>query len=170
MILREFQMSDVHNLQRIANDVEVSRYLSKVFPSPYTEEDAKWWVDVGSKNGICKAIEVSDTLVGCIGLTPGKLDYSKSAELGYWIGNEHWGRGIATRAIREFTEYVFENSDYIRLFAPVFHPNRASMRVLEKNGYEKEGIHKMALFKDGKFYDSHVYAIIKNTFSIPNVI
>lgn len=163
VILREFEQNDIGILPQLANNINVTRYLTTSFPSSYTIEDAEWWVNVGCKQGIiAKAIEVNHKLAGSIGVTPGKYNHILSAEIGYWLGEEYWGKGIATEAVRKMTAYTFSNTDIVRLFAPVFSPNNASMKVLEKCNYTLEGILKKATYKDGLFYDEHLYARIQS--------
>jgi [ribosomal protein S5]-alanine N-acetyltransferase len=161
MLLRQFTEEDIPVLPTIANNENVSKFLTVLFPYPYTLEKAEWWVHTGSKANLTRAIEYNGELAGGISLTQGKFDYKKSAEVGYWLGESFWSKGIATKALSEFTEYVFENTENTRLFAPVAHPNVASMKVLEKCNFNLEGIHKKALFKNGNYFDSHYYAKLK---------
>lgn len=160
-LLRNFAAVDIPPLATIANDAEVARYLTARFPHPYSLDDARWWVETGSRQGIVRAIEVAGRLAGTIGVTPGEFEYARAAEIGYWLGRAHWGRGIATAALREMTRLVFATTDIERLYAPVFAPNHASMRVLEKCGYELEGVLRRAVFKAGVYYDTHLYARIR---------
>ena len=87
--------------------------------------------------------------------------YHRSAEVGYWVGEEYWGRGLATEATRAFLDYAFEEFYLHRIFATAFEGNRASMRVLEKCGFTLEGRRKMAVDKDGKIFDDFLYAIVR---------
>jgi RimJ/RimL family protein N-acetyltransferase len=84
-----------------------------------------------------------------------------SAELGYWLGEEYWGRGIASAAIRRICEYGFSDLDLVRIFALPMGHNSASQRVLEKAGFVREGILRNACVKDGKILDEIMYAKIK---------
>lgn len=159
--LRNFNEFDSASLVQVLNESEVVKYLSSKIPTPYTLQDAKWWITTGSKMGIVKAIECNGKLVGCIGAERGENEYQRSAEVGYWIARDKWGQGIATQAIAEFTPYVFQTSDIERLFASVFSGNMASMRVLEKCGFELEGVHNRAIYKNNTFYNDHVFALLK---------
>jgi len=87
----------------------------------------------------------------------------RSAEIGYWLGEEYWGRGIMTEAVRAMTEYAFETFDINRVYAGVLEYNLSSVRVLEKNGYVCEGRLRQAYTKDGKTYDQLLYSIIRAT-------
>jgi RimJ/RimL family protein N-acetyltransferase len=99
--------------------------------------------------------------MGVIGLEPREDVYRKTALLGYWISEELWGKGIMTEAVKLITDYAFTHLDLIRIQAGVLSKNPASMRVLEKAGYQKEGISRNAIIKNGEVLDEHVYAILK---------
>ncbi len=156
--LRSFNDKDIEDLVEYLNDSDVTRYLTSKIPQPYTLEDAEWWISAGSKAGIVRAIVADGNFVGCIGVAEGEFENERSAEIGYWLAKAYWGRGIATTSVLEMTNYVFSNTDIIRLFAPVFSPNGGSMRVLEKSGYQLEAILKKAIYKNDTYYDSHVFA------------
>ena len=157
---RNYANSDIERLVTLANNKNVSRYLVYTFPYPYTRTDAEWWIETGStENGaITKAIEYDGQLVGSIGFQPQTGWKAHTAEIGYWLGEPYWGKGIASEALRMMTEIAIEDFDYRKLFAPVLAPNRASMRVLEKGGYRLEGILKDEVQKDGQFFDIHHFA------------
>ncbi|WP_448548815.1 GNAT family N-acetyltransferase [Thalassotalea fusca] len=159
--LREFKQEDTSDLVQILNNANVTKFLSAKIPTPYTEQDAQWWITTGSQIGITRAIEYQGQLVGCISVDRGEFEYSRSGELGYWIAQDYWRKGIATRAINEFTSYIFENTDIVRVFAAVFSANTPSANVLKKCGYSLEAIHKQAMFKSNKFYDNHIYCKLK---------
>jgi len=134
--------------------------LIYTFPYPYTKQDAEWWIKTGSKanNALTKAIEYQGELVGTVGITPQTGWKEHSAEIGYWVGEEYWGKGIATEALRAMSDLAFSTMKYKKLFAPVLGPNKASMRVLEKCGYSLEGVLKQEVFKGGHYFDGHYYA------------
>ncbi len=159
--LRNFNEGDTELLLSILNDQEVVKYLSSKIPTPYTPEDAKWWVSTGSKMGIVKAIDLNGSLVGCIGAEKGEYEYQRSAEIGYWIAKDYWSQGIATQAINEITSLVFNTTDIVRLFASIFSQNTASMRVLDKCGFELEAVHNKAIYKNDEFYNNHVFSLLK---------
>jgi RimJ/RimL family protein N-acetyltransferase len=139
----------------------VVRYLSSKIPTPYTLEDAQWWVSTGSKIGIVKAIDFNGSLVGCIGAEQGEFEYQRSAEVGYWIAKEYWRKGIATHVINEIISLVFKTTDIVRLFASVFSLNTASMNVLVKCGFELESVQQKAIYKNDEFYNNHLFSILK---------
>lgn len=162
--LREYTVDDIDRLVLLANNKKVSQYLIDTFPYPYTYEDAKWWISTGSKqnDAITRAIEYNDELVGSIGITPQSGWKSHQAEIGYWIGEEYWNKGIATEALRKMTDYSFSQLPFKKLFAPVLSPNKVSMRILEKNAYELEGVLKSEVNKNTRYYDIYHYAKIFN--------
>ena len=88
--LRDFKMSDVGRLVDILNQPSVTQFLSTKIPSPYTKEDATWWIQEGSKEGFIKAVEYDGELVGCIGVNPGNFEYERAGEVGYWLCSSHW--------------------------------------------------------------------------------
>jgi len=104
------------------------------------------------------------TCIGSIGITPGKDEYKHSWELGYWIGEPCWGKGIGTIALQLMTDYAFVNTDAQRLFATVLSPNVASIRILEKCGYQLEGVLRSNVFrkKEGQFMDECLFSRIRS--------
>jgi len=158
--LREYKKSDADRLVQLANNMSVSRYLVYTFPYPYTRKDADWWIAIGAKeNGAeIKVIEYHGEFIGSVGINREPGWKSHIAEVGYWLGEEYWGRHIATDALKLMCDLVFSENRYRKLFAPVLAPNKASMKVLEKNGFELEGVLKQEVFKDEEYFDVHHYA------------
>ena len=156
----------IPDLVKQADNPNVTRNLRDVFPNPYTEEDARFWIDICAKaderTDINRAITIDDRAVGGIGLTLGSDVYRRSAELGYWLGEEFWGRGIMTAAVKSFCCFGFENFDIVRIFAGAFARNAASRRVLEKAGFVLEGINRDSVCKNGELLDSCMYALLKS--------
>lgn len=161
MTLRDYQEADIDAIHQLLNNYQVSRFLSSRIPFPYTREDAVWWVNTGSQNEITRVIEFNQQLAGIIGVARGPHENYRCGELGYWLGEPFWGRGLATLAVSRMTEVIFNETDIVRLFAPIYDCNKASMRVVEKCGYKLEGVAKTSIFKDGRFYDEHIYARLK---------
>lgn len=159
--LRDYSEADIERLVVLANNKNVSRYLIDTFPYPYQRDDAVQWIRQGSSanNAITKVIEFNGEFVGSIGLAPQTGWKSHAAEIGYWLGEDYWGRGIATAALQQMTQYALHALHYKKLFAPVLAPNNASMRVLQKCGYVLEGVHRDEVFKDGAYFDIHHYAV-----------
>ncbi|WP_299589284.1 GNAT family protein [uncultured Microbulbifer sp.] len=158
--LRQFDKSDINSIMLYLNDNEVTRYITDAIPQPYTESDARWWVENSESSSLTKAIEYKGELVGCISAKVGEFEYSCSAELGYWIGRQFWSNGIATEAVRVFTDMLFKYTDIVRLFVSVVSINGASIRVLEKNGYLYEGTLRKASCKNGQYFDENLYSKI----------
>lgn len=160
--LREFNQSDIPRLAELANNPAVSRRLTHTFPHPYTEQDAVWWVNEGCNDGIHRVIEHNGLFVGTIGSVIGSGEKCKQYTLGYWLGEPYWGKGIVSEAVDLFINGVFKTTDVERFQAWVFEDNLASMRVLEKAGFHKEAVLKRALYIEGKFFDEHVYALLRS--------
>lgn len=160
MKLRKFTKTDVQDLAKNANTPEVAKYLREAFPSPYSFEAAEWWVTEGHELGnVCnRAIEVDGECIGSIGVRFLEDEHRYTAELGYWLGQPHWGKGIITDAIHRFVPYIFESFEVRRIYAAVAHQNGASIGPLQKCGFEREGIFKNNIFLRGSMYDEHVYA------------
>lgn len=161
--LRSLAMSDKQNLAALANNKKVWDNLRDYMPYPYSESDAADFIQLTAKEDptVTFAIEYVDELCGVIGLVPQQDVYRKTAEIGYWLGEPFWGKGIASAAIKLITTYGFQQADLIRIHTGVFEYNTGSMRVLEKNGFKKEGIFKCSVIKNGKIWDEHRYAKIK---------
>jgi len=162
-IVRPFREEDVAALAKHANDRDVWLQLRDRFPHPYTEADARHFLEhVRRADPLTHfAIEVDGEAVGGIGLDPQVDIHAISAEIGYWVGRAVWGRGVATAAVRALTGFVFERDRWRRLFAGVFSTNPASMRVLEKVGYRCEGVLRQAVIKDGRVLDQAVYGLTR---------
>lgn len=160
--LRRWRLQDVPALVRHADDRAVWRNLTETFPSPYTESDARQWVATASvpSRDLHLAIALDDEAIGGIGLIAGVGIGQRTAQFGYWIGRRHWGRGIATAAARALLRHAREQSDFARLEASVFAWNPASMRVLEKAGFECESLRRRSVFKDGQLIDSVLYVCL----------
>ena len=156
--LRNFVDSDINSIVIYANNINVSRYMASRMPYPYTKADAIWWVETGSKEqGLNYAIDLDGKCIGVVSVRFGDLELQYSAEIGYWIAEDHWGKGIGTEAVSKMTDHIFSEMKTVRLSAPVYSPNKGSMRVLEKCGYTLEAIHRKAVFKSDKFLDEHVF-------------
>ena len=158
IILREFEPDDIDSIVKHASNFNVSKYLTAKFHYPYKTEHAEWWINVGSKIGQHRAIDINGECVGAIGITFSEGEHLYSCQIGYWLGQSHWGKGIATEALSIMTNEAFSRYRIVRLYAPVYSPNKASMRVLEKCGYLLEGIMVKSVYKNNIFMDEHIYA------------
>lgn len=157
--LRRPVISDKVQITELANNRKIADNLRDIFPYPYSEKDAADYINICMKEDVpvTFAIEFNGQLAGMIALVPQDDIYRKSAEVGYWIGEKFWGKSIATTALELITEYGFKELKFKRIYSGVFDYNKASMRVLEKCGYEFEGIFKKNVIKNGKFYDEYRY-------------
>jgi RimJ/RimL family protein N-acetyltransferase len=163
-VLRRWNTGDEESLVRHANNRRVWINLLDGFPHPYTSADAHHWVNHVSRESPIRnfAIDVGDHAVGAIGLHPKRDVYRRSAGIGYWLGEEFWGRGIATDAVQAMIGYAFSHFDLIRLYAGVFEWNVASMRVLEKAGFHFEARLQKSVTKDGKTIDELIYSVLRS--------
>jgi RimJ/RimL family protein N-acetyltransferase len=159
--LRSFKDQDLDLLVFYLNKEEVTKHITAAIPKPYTKNDAQWWINNSKSSAHIKAIEINGKFVGCISAKIGDFEYSCGAEIGYWVGNDFWNQGIATEAVRLFSESLFTSTDLIRLFVSVVSLNIGSIRVLEKNGFSLEGVLKKASFKHGEYFDEHLLSKIK---------
>ena len=161
--LRPWREADAPSLALHANDINVWRNMSERFAHPYTQEIAQHWVTRGHLEfgGEHWAITHDDVAVGGCGLHPGAGDTSCAVEIGYWLGQPYWGRGVATTVVHVLTERVFALPGVARVFAGVHADNPVSMRVLEKNGFDREGVLRKSALKAGVPIDRVMYAKIR---------
>jgi ribosomal-protein-alanine N-acetyltransferase len=162
--IREWKWSDEESIVKNANNFNVSRNLRNHFPHPYTIDDAKNWLNkvTEQKNSTNYAISIDSVAVGGIGIILGSAEHINSAEIGYWLGEDFWYKGIMTEAVQLFTEYVFKKfQNLCRLYAIIYESNPGSIRVLQKSGFQFEGIMRKHVTKHGKTMDAHIYALVK---------
>ena len=160
--LRELIEGDKSQLIVHLNNENVVRFLSSCIPSPYTEEDAHWWINEGSKTEIVRAITFNGIFVGIIGVRRDSLEKLHRGEIGYWLGLPFWGKGIATAAIRLMCDMIFCKTDIVQLYAPVFSQNEASKKVLVRNDFKLEGVITKGILKNGVYYDECIYCKISS--------
>ena len=160
--LRSWELSDLRSLVEHANNNNIAKWLTNQFPNPYTEDDGIAFIEsaITDKAKIF-AIEVNGEAAGAIGIFPQSDIHEKSAEIGYWLSEKHWGNGIISRAIEDITDYGFKTFDIIRIFARPFSSNKRSHRVLEKAGFKLEAILKNALYKNGEYLDEMIYSRLR---------
>lgn len=163
IILRPWEEKDAERLAQIANNKKIYDNLRDYFPHPYTLGDAKTYIESLSDNEkiLIFAIEYEGVLVGNIGAFFQSDVYQKNAEIGYFLAEEFWRKGIMTKAIRAITSYVFENYDIIRIYAEPFFRNSGSRRSLEKSGFQHEATLKQNIVKNGLLEDGCIYALLK---------
>ena len=161
--VRSWQSGDENTLSQHANNRTIWLNLRDRFPHPYTPDDARQWITsaAGQKPETSWAIDVAGGAVGGIGIVLHDDVERHTAEIGYWLGESHWGRGIVTTALRATTAYAFERFNLLRIYAVPFARNAASARVLEKAGYQYEGTLRRSAIKDGTVLDQHLYACVR---------
>src|SRR6476646_3261952 len=160
--VRSWRPGDVESLTVHANNRNVAINLRDRFPSPYTRRDGREFIKMARrmKPESFFAIAVGGEAVGGIGFVPGHDVERVSSEIGYWLGEAFWGRGIVTDALIAVTRYAIDTHGFTRLFALPFAHNQASCRVLEKAGYVLEGRLRNSAIKEGKLVDQLQYAFI----------
>lgn len=163
VIIRQWTNDDLDNLVEYANNINIWNSLRNYFPHPYTKEKGEEWLNktIGCEPVVNFAIDLDGKAVGGIGLILNSDVYIMSAEIGYWLGEPFWGLGIATEALRQIVEYTFYYFDIIRLYAEVFENNKASMRVLEKNGFYLEGVRRKAVLKNATLMDDYIWVKLR---------
>lgn len=160
--IRSFRRKDAHALAVHANSYRVSKYLRDSFPHPYSSADAETWIRFVHSQDIETnfALATEEQVIGGIGIRLCPDVHRVGGEVGYWIGESFWGKGIATEALKAFTSFAFPQYGIERIWAGVFEKNPASARVLEKAGYRYEGTHRRAVIKEGEVMDELIYAAL----------
>lgn len=166
--LRSLITEDAESIASLLNNKKIWDNLRDYIPFPYYKKDAEAFIvsTLSQSPASTFAITFQDNLCGIIGLVIQKDVHRLSAELGYWIGESYWGKGIATKAVNLITQYGFDELELQRIFAGAFEHNKASQRVLEKCGYNFEGIAKNSIIKNDIIMNEHIYAIVKPTDSV----
>lgn len=163
--IREWKEGDVRALAQLLNNRRILDNLRDGLPYPYTTADALFYINsclsADKNSNFCFAIVCNDQVVGSIGIFRQGNIHFRTAELGYYIGEEFWGKGIMTEAVRLACKHVFNNTDIVRIYAEPFAENIGSCRVLEKNGFVLEGIMRKNAFKNGVLRDMKLYALVK---------
>lgn len=162
--LRPWHPDDALPLVKHANNPRIASNLRDGFPYPYLLSDAKKWLNMvgDNKDDVILAIEINGEACGGIGLHGLKDVYRYNGEIGYWLSERHWGSGIMSKAVAAMVDHAFTQTSWLRLFACIFENNPSSMRVLEKNGFKPEAIHRKAVMKEGVLMDEHLYALLKD--------
>lgn len=162
--LKKWVLEDKENLIEICNKID-RQFLSNRIPYPYTEDSALWWLSIvnehENKDGVFRAIVVDRKIVGTISVEQKKDVYEKDGEIGYYLMPEFSSRGIMSFAVQEICEIAFKELDLFRITGLVYEPNVASKKVLEKNGFQLEGIMKQAVLKNGNVYDLCIYGKLR---------
>ena len=164
IILRRFYDDDAALLAGLVNNKKVWDNLRDYIPYPYNTVDAVAFIKQTQTENpqMSFAIEYDTQFCGAIGLIGQSDVYKRTAEIGYWLGEPYWNKGIATASVKLLTAYALDTLDFIRVHTGVFEYNIGSMKVLTKNGYEKDGIFKKSILKNGKIFDEHRFSKIKS--------
>jgi len=166
-MIRDWHASDAQALVKYANNRNIWINLRDAFPHPYHLSDARYFLQQVSRQHPRTdfAIATDQEAIGSIGLIPGRDVHRFTAEMGYWLAEPFWNKGITTQAVRLFTDYVFREFQLHRVFAYCFTTNPASARVLEKAGFTREGTLRASAFKDGKILDQFLFTRIREDIS-----
>ena len=161
VLIRSWTLDDVDSLVYHANNFNIAKYMTDAFPHPYSRTDGIAFIQLANQDDPVHmfAIAVDGKAVGGIGVHPQKDIMQKSAELGYWLGEPYWRKGIMTKAIEEMIEFAFTTYDITRLFARPFGNNIPSQKLLEKSGFILEARIPKVIFKNGEYLDELIYAI-----------
>ncbi len=167
IVLRPWLINDAAQLALIADNKKIADNLRDGFPFPYSLQDAGNWLNIILPENLHPrffAITVDKQLVGSIGIVSKSNIYRKNIEIGYFLSEEFWGKGIATKAIKAATSYAFKDFDIVRVYAEPFADNPGSRRALEKAGFTLEAILKRNVITNGIIKDSCVYSVLKEEF------
>ena len=163
--IRKWKLSDAMDLSVTLSNKKIQNNLRDGLPYPYTEKDAMDYISAmlsaDENETFAFAITVDSKVIGSIGVFRQGNIHRQTGELGYYIAEEYWGKGIMTEAVNQICEYVFGQSDIIRIYAEPFAYNIASCRVLEKAGFQYEGTLRSNAVKNGKVLDMKMYALLK---------
>lgn len=163
--IRKWKLSDAKDLAIALSNKKIQDNLRDGLPYPYTEQDGADYISAmlsaDENETFAFAITVDGKAVGSIGVFRQVNIHRQTAELGYYLAEEYWGKGIMTEAVKQICKYVFGKSDIIRIYAEPFAYNAASCRVLEKAGFQCEGILRKNAVKNGKIVDMKMYSLIK---------
>lgn len=163
--LRKWRIQDAADLSNALSNRAVQDRLRDGIPFPYSVSDAEEYItamlESDPNETVSFAITVDDRAVGTIGAFRGNNIHRQTAELGYYLAEEYWNRGIVTDAVRQITDYLFANTDLLRIFATPFSDNFGSCRVLEKAGFQLEGTMRRHAVKNGTVHDMKLYALTR---------
>lgn len=163
--LRKWELGDEKSICNYANNKKIANQMRDSFPYPYTMEDARRFIEscmqADEREQLYRAVVIKGEAVGSIGAFFQKDVYRKNVEIGYWLGEPFWWKGIMSCAIRQVCGLLFEQYDIARIYAQPYAVNAASRRALEKAGFRLEGIMKKNVYKNGTLMDSCMYALLK---------
>ncbi len=163
--IRSWKMTDVESISNYANNHNIWINLRDAFPHPYTRTDAQTFIAKSLSREQETSFTVADDseAIGSIGFVIQKDVHKNSAELGYWLAESYWNRGIMTAAVKVITKYAFDTFGLTRMYAEPYANNRASVRVLEKGAYVFEGRLVSSAIKNGQLLDQLIFARINSS-------
>jgi RimJ/RimL family protein N-acetyltransferase len=159
--LRPWKIEDLNSLVKFANNYKIAKFMTDKFPHPYNAENGKIFIESATNDFPLNifAIDINGEASGGIGLHLQGDIQCKNAELGYWLAEPYWGKGIISKAVEQIVDYGFKTWKISRIFARPFGTNIASQKVLEKAGFKLEARLDKTLFKNGEYLDELIYAV-----------
>lgn len=165
--IRGWQLEDAADLAKVINNKKIQDNLRDGIPYPYTKADAEEFITAmrlaDQNQTYAFAIIADGRVIGSIGVFRCENIHFRSAEMGCYIAEDYWGRGIGTNVVKQVSAYIFAHTDIIRIFAEPFAQNQASCRILEKAGFQLEGLLRKNAVKNGRILDMKMYALIKES-------
>ncbi len=162
--IREWRLSDKKDLAEFINNKKILDNLRDGIPFPYTENHSEEFINkaLAAEKGkyFYFAIIDDDKAIGSIGVFRHENIHYRTAEIGYFIDENYWNQGVMSLSLKKTCDYIFENTDIVRIFAMPFAHNKASVKVLENCGFQYEGILRKNAFKNGEFLDMIMYSLI----------
>ena len=163
--IRKWILSDARDLAIALSNKKVQDNLRDGLPYPYTEQDGIEYISsmlaADENNTFAFAVTIDGKVIGSIGAFRQDNIHRQSAELGYYLSEEYWGKGVMTEAVKQLCDYVFTHTDIIRIYAEPFAYNIGSCRVLEKAGFQYEGTLRSNAVKNGEVLDMKMYSKLK---------
>lgn len=169
--IRDWKMEDAPTIAKHADNRKIWQNLRDGFPHPYRIQDAKMFIERVNEAHprTVFAVATESEAIGSIGLMLGADVHRFTAEMGYWLAEPSWGKGIMTQAVRFLSKWAFRELKLHRVFAEPYATNPASHRVLEKAGFAREGILRSSAFKDGRLLDQFLYSRIAKVDAPPSI-
>ena len=163
--IRKWKLTDAKDIAVALSNKKIQDNLRDGLPYPYSEKDGidfiSSMISANEDETFAFAITLDDKVTGSIGVFRQQNIHRQTAEMGYYIAEEYWGKGIMTDAVKQICEYVFKNSDILRIYAEPFAYNTGSCRILEKVGFQYEGTLRNNAVKNGKVIDMKMYSLLR---------
>ena len=163
--IRKWKLTDAKDIAVALSNKKIQDNLRDGLPYPYSEQDGIDFISsmlsANEDETFAFAITLDDKAIGSIAVFRQQNIHRQTAEMGYYIAEEYWGKGIMTDAVKQICEYVFKNSDILRIYAEPFAYNAGSCRVLEKAGFQYEGTLRNNAVKNGKVIDMKMYSLLR---------